>query len=95
MKKFLSVVVFLAVAAPLARAAEDHPCKAIEQACEQAGFVKGQAKEGTGLWVDCIRPIMTGTAQPAKAKKALPSVDASVVAACKAKRPDFGAKHPK
>jgi hypothetical protein len=50
------------------------PCKEIKEACEKAGFVKGEAKEGYGLWVDCIDPIMKGAAQPPNAKKPLPSV---------------------
>jgi hypothetical protein len=33
---------------------------------------------------------MRGTAQPAKAKKSLPTVGADVIAACKAKHPNFG-----
>jgi hypothetical protein len=66
------------------------PCKEIVQACEQAGFVKGEAKEGLGLWADCIDPIMAGKAQPANSKKPLPSVPAGVVSACKTKHPNFG-----
>lgn len=66
------------------------PCKEIKEACEKAGFVKGEAKEGYGLWVDCIDPIMKGTAQPPKAKKPLPSVSPDLVGACKAKHPNFG-----
>ena len=69
------------------------PCKEIKEACEKAGFVKGEAKEGYGLWVDCIEPIMKGTAQPGKAKKPLPSVRADLIGACKAKHPNFGQGH--
>jgi hypothetical protein len=74
------------------------PCKEIKEACEKAGFVKGDAKQGFGLWVDCIDPIMKGTPQPANAKKALPPVGVDVVNACKAKHPNFGegrGKEPK
>ena len=67
-----------------------HPCVQIEQQCKAAGFVQGQVKEGTGLWVDCIDPIMRGTPQPAKAKMKIPSVDPALVSACKAKNPNFG-----
>lgn len=70
--------------------AGDHPCEAIKKACEGAGFIKGQAKEGKGLWVDCINPIIQGKAQPEKAQIKLPTVDGSAVAACKAKHPNFG-----
>lgn len=88
MKMIMAAILTLGVSS--AFAGGNGPCEQIKQACETAGFVKGQAKEGTGLWVDCIDPIMKGTAQPAKAKKALPTVDAGTVAACKAKHPNFG-----
>jgi len=71
------------------------PCKEIVDACEKAGFVKGQWKEGSGLWVDCIDPIMRGTAQPKKADKPLPTVPANLIAACKAKHPNFGQQQGK
>jgi len=71
-------------------APKEGPCKTIHDACTAAGFVKGDAKDGKGLWVDCIDPIMQGTAQPAKAVIKLPAVDAAQVAACKAKHPNFG-----
>jgi len=71
------------------------PCKEIKEACQKAGFVYGEAKEGYGLWVDCIDPIMRGTAQPSKAKKPLPGVSADLINACKAKHPNFGEGHAK
>jgi hypothetical protein len=67
-----------------------HPCAQIKQACEQAGFVKGDAKEGNGLWVDCIDPIMQGKPQPKKATKALPTVSSTLIAECKAKKANWG-----
>jgi len=76
-----------------AKAHHEHangPCQQIKKACEDAGFVQGAAKKGNGLWVDCIDPIMKGTAQPEKATKALPKVDSSLVSECKAKHPKFG-----
>ena len=66
------------------------PCEQITQACESAGFVKGDAKEGNGLYHDCIDPIMKGTGQPANAKIVLPKVSSDTVAACKQKHPNFG-----
>ncbi len=66
------------------------PCEQILAACTSAGFVKGDAKEGYGLWRDCIDPIMRGTRQPAKADKPLPEVPPDLVAACKQIHPDFG-----
>jgi hypothetical protein len=66
------------------------PCEQIVNACKASKFVPNTAKEGTGLWKDCVRPIMQGTPQPAKAVLPLPSIDPATVAACKAKRPNFG-----
>ena len=74
---------------------KEGPCKEIKEACQKAGFVYGEAKEGYGLWVDCIDPIMRGTAQPSKAKKPLPAVSADVINACKVKHPNFGEGHAK
>jgi len=67
-----------------------HPCARITAACSQAGFVPNGAKRGLGLMLDCIRPIMTETPQRKQATKALPQIDPQVVAACKARNPNFG-----
>jgi hypothetical protein len=53
------------------------PCKQIEQACSSAGFVKGEAKEGKGLFKDCVQPILHGQSVNGV------TVDPSIVAACK------------
>ena len=66
------------------------PCGQIKATCKSAGFVEGDYKQGYGLWVDCIDPIMHGTKQPPKADKPLPSVSPQLIAACKKKHPDFG-----
>ena len=93
MHKMIVALSFVAMAST-GFAEEKHenegPCKEIKEVCAKAGFVKGEAKEGYGLWVDCIDPIMKGTAQPSKAKKPLPSVKAELISACKAKHPNFG-----
>ena len=98
MNKVILALSFVAIASN-GFAEEKHenegPCKEIKEACEKAGFVKGKAKEGYGLWVDCIDPIMKGTPQPSKAKKPLPAVKADLVNACKAKHPNFGQGHSK
>jgi hypothetical protein len=70
--------------------AKQGPCEQIVQACKSAGFVVGDFKEGNGLWLDCIDPIMNSAAQPPKAKIPLPHVSPNTVGACKAKRPNFG-----
>lgn len=67
------------------------PCKQIAEACEKAGFMKGDWKKGDGLWRDCVDPIMQGQTTVPGATKSLPTVDASLVSACKAKHPKFGA----
>ena len=59
------------------------PCQQIMAACRQAGFVEKGAGTGVGLAVDCVRPIVQGTAQRPKASKPLPQVDQQIVAACK------------
>lgn len=66
------------------------PCKKVVEACAAAGFKKGDWKNGDGLFRDCVDPIMQGTTKVPGATKALPSVPADVVSACKAKHPKFG-----
>lgn len=85
----LALMIALA-ASPLARAEERTPCLKIKQVCEEAGFKQNALTEGIGLQVDCIRPIIEGTKQRQAATKPLPAIDATVVAACKAKNPKFG-----
>jgi hypothetical protein len=67
-----------------------HPCARITAACSQAGFVPNGAKRGLGIMLDCVRPIMTETPQRKQVTKALPQIDPQVVAACKARNPNFG-----
>jgi len=45
-------------------------CQQICKACVKQGFVVGGASDGDGFWAQCVRPIMTGTAEPEKAVKA-------------------------
>jgi len=81
-------VLVVAWAVPLA--AQQGPCDQVTAACKSAGFAQGDARTGTGLQVDCVIPIMQGIAQPAAAARPLPQVSPQVVAACKARHPDFG-----
>jgi N-acetylglucosamine-6-sulfatase len=69
------------------------PCAQIAAACQQAGFARGGAKAGNGLLTDCINPIMEGTLQRPRASKALPPIDAQLVAACKARNSTFGQRN--
>jgi hypothetical protein len=55
---------------------KDRPCMKIEQACSAAGFVKGGAKEGKDLFVNCVKPILDGKSVPSVA------VDADTIKAC-------------
>jgi Sulfatase len=68
-------------------------CADIRAACQQAGFVQGGAKDGDGLVVDCVRPILQGTGQRRRASKPLPQVDPQLVAACKEENPNFGQRN--
>ncbi len=80
----------------MAFAASEHegkghgPCQQIVKVCEDAGFVKGEAKKGYGLWLDCIDPIMQGKTTVPGATKSLPAVDPKLVSECRAKNPKFG-----
>jgi N-acetylglucosamine-6-sulfatase len=78
-------------AAPAAR--DNRPCDQITAACRGAGFAPGSARGGAGLQVDCIEPIMQGTDQRPQASKLLPEIDPQVVAACKARNPNFGRRN--
>ncbi len=80
----------VALADPPQRGRRHGPCEQIVQACRNAGFVKGAAKQGDGLWLDCVNPIMQGVTTVPGATKPLPAVDPGLVTACKAKRPKFG-----
>jgi hypothetical protein len=66
------------------------PCRQIAAACQDAGFERNAAPDGSGLVVDCLRPLMQGTPQRPRASKALPEVDPQLIAACKANNPNFG-----
>jgi hypothetical protein len=96
MRKLLTLIgqlLFVGAAAALsAQNAKEAPgpCEQIVAACKQAGFIEGDYKNGNGLYGDCVGPIMRDTAQPTKAKILLPKVSPDVVAACKAKHPNFG-----
>jgi len=84
---FICLTGFTAEAQPTTKG--DGPCRQIRAACEQAGFKQGAVKEGNGLLVDCVRPIVQGTPQRPNAM-ALPQVDPQLVEACKQRNPNFG-----
>jgi hypothetical protein len=74
-------------------AAQRGPCAQIAAACREAGFLQGAARAGNGLQVDCVQPIMQGSARPQPATRALPTIDPKLVAACKAANPNFGQRN--
>jgi len=86
--RVVCVLIFSAVYAVAARA--QGACEQIRDTCQSAGFVAGGAKLGVGIFVDCIAPIMQGTAQSVRARYPLPRIEAQLVAACAASRPSFG-----
>jgi hypothetical protein len=59
-------------------------CKPIVEACKVASFAFGAWKEGKGLEIDCYDPIVKNKPQPKNSAIALPQVDPSIVAACRA-----------
>ncbi|MFY9840668.1 MAG: hypothetical protein WAK55_30220 [Xanthobacteraceae bacterium] len=67
-----------------------HPCAQIAAACREAGFIPNGASMGVGIMLDCIRPIVIGTAQRMQATKPLPQIDPQVVMACEEQSPNFG-----
>jgi len=87
------VMTLAGATAAVAAQAPGGPCGQIMAACQQAGFARGGARVGEGIGVDCIRPIMQGTEQPRRASKPLPQIDPQIVAACKARNPDFGQRN--
>jgi lipoprotein-anchoring transpeptidase ErfK/SrfK len=84
------------MAAPMGPAAAQvqGSCGQIRSACQEAGFVQGAAREGIGLQVHCIMPIMQARAQPLTARKSLPKVNPQLVANCKASNSRFGQSGP-
>jgi hypothetical protein len=88
----LYTIAGLAVALPSspARALEMGPCAEVRAICDQAGFVQGAYREGNGLLLHCIRPIMQGIRQPPSARKPLPPVNSQLVRACRRSDPNFG-----
>jgi N-acetylglucosamine-6-sulfatase len=83
-------IIMALAGATAAHAQAAGPCREIVAACREAGFIQGGARTGDGIQVDCVRPILQGTAQPRRAAKPLPQIDPQIVAACKERNPDFG-----
>ena len=87
----VGLLIFGVVASMTAAAAQEQgPCRQIRAACLNAGFIQGAAREGIGLQIHCIMPIMQGRAQPPTAQRPLPKVDPQIVADCAARNARFG-----
>jgi sulfite dehydrogenase (cytochrome) subunit B len=87
----LGLVVFGLVATVTTTEAQNQgACRQIRLVCEGAGFTPGAAREGVGLQVHCIMPIMQARAQPPTARKPLPRISPQLVADCEASNPNFG-----
>src|SRR4051812_45154992 len=86
----LPMAIALVAASHVLAAPASGPCRQIVDACQQAGFTRGDARSGAGLQVHCVIPIVQGTAQPRRATKPLPQIDPQLVAACKASMPAIG-----
>jgi CHAT domain-containing protein len=70
------------------------PCAQVRAVCEQAGFVEDAYREGNGLYIHCVVPIVRGIRQPPTARKPLPPVDSHLVAACRAMHPRDAERRP-
>jgi lipoprotein-anchoring transpeptidase ErfK/SrfK len=84
----------MAASVAAARAQDQGACRQIRAACQGAGFIEGAAREGIGLQIHCIIPIMQARAQPLTARKPLPRVNPQLVADCKASNSRFGRPLP-
>jgi len=86
------LVIVLTGPASAQSAANQGPCGQILAACRDAGFTQGGVRAGTGLFADCVVPIVQGMPQPRRARTPLPQVDPQLVAECKASNPRFGSR---
>lgn len=73
-------------------------CTQVYEACKAAGFLPaGDATAGNKIRRNCIKPLLDGAAVPGKGPRALPQVEASILAACNAEegqdaKPDTAAE---
>ena len=90
MKKIAVTVGMIALMGGFAFAADDSgatsaagakkgtgPCLQVVQACKGAGFIKNDAKDGKGLFKNCVGPLMKGQSVQGV------TVDSGTVQACK------------
>jgi hypothetical protein len=89
-----ALVVFglMAFSAPALAEPAVPACEQIKAACLRAGFEFGGSRAGTGLWVDCIAPILEGRPPP-NSTLPLPKLDSRFPAECKAADPNYAERH--
>ncbi len=82
MKQLLMIAAILASASVYAQGEKgSKPCLEIKQACEAAGFKKGEHKDGSkGLYKDCMQKLASGE------KVEGVTVAPELIEQCKAKR---------
>src|SRR5215469_10943420 len=86
----LGILLVASITCELQAAPRQPACIEIMASCEQAGFVRGDAKAGDRLFMDCVIPIVRGMPQRPRASKPLPQIDPKLVADCKIQNPNFG-----
>ena len=70
----------------------NHPCAPIVKVCKaaQPPYIVGQAKEGNGVFMDCVKPLVdsNGKTIPPRVNPALVAqIPPTAYAACKAAKP--------
>src|SRR5882724_6818484 len=84
------VCLLICAVAPMTAAAQGRgPCAQIKEACQDVGFVQGAAREGIGLQIHCVAPIIQGTPQPPTARRPLPKVDPQLIESCRVRSARF------
>jgi arylsulfatase A-like enzyme len=81
----LVVLALAIVAATASTARGEGACEQINDACRDAGFVRGRAASGEGLRLDCFEPLVQGRTA-STSSRALPRVDPALIAACRAEK---------
>jgi arylsulfatase A-like enzyme len=90
MRRVLVIIFIFALTGPShSQPAISPACLQIDAACREAGFTLGGAHSGAGIMVNCLRPIVEGTAPPQNSSKPLPQIDSETISACRASIPDF------
>jgi len=79
---------FVALASGVAGAqatASKSPCARLAAACQDAGFSHGGGEPGTGVFRDCVAPLLQGKSVNAQGKP-LPRIEPELLSACRERR---------